>query len=207
MPDVTLGTWRPPTTQLVGPPQVTELLDIGIKAAFRLIRTGLAGPLYRFVQYEMVEREQLEALADPETWPVWNLDDLPPAFVARVGPPDESDAEDFEGPPGEDGDRPRWQRSWKGWHKNAPRDAQLAGVSRWWEVREPEQLSGRLFVATVSGFTVEVARIKRARPSGVDTTWAFDLTDPPEADSEADAWRNIRTKQPPGGPRLRHRLD
>jgi hypothetical protein len=195
------------TVELVGPPQVTERLNIGTKAAIRLIRTGLAGPLYRFVQYETVERSRLEVLADPAIWPVRNLDDMPPAFVVRVGPPDERDAEDFPGPPSPDGSRPHWKRSWKGWHKDAPRSEQLAGVTRWWEIREPEQLIGLLFVATVSGFTVEVGRIKGARPSGRDTTWAFDVTDPPEEDAEASAWRNVRTKQPPGGPRLRHGID
>lgn len=179
--------------ELVGPPQVAKRLDIARSSAFRLMRAGLAGDLYTFVQYEMVERELVERLA--ENRPMMDLASLPPALIVRVGSPQRDTSK--EDP-----------RPWYGWHDKYKEDSVRFGISRWWEIREPHKLAGQLFVVTVSGFTVHVARLgENPRPSDIEPTWELELTEPAANDADAAAWRNIRTKTPGGGAVLRHGVD
>lgn len=184
--------------ELVGPPFVASRLDLARSSAVRLMEAGLAGRLYTDGQRVMVEREPIEALAIPAT----DLDVLPPAFVVRLGPP-QKDTEEAEFR-----DKPR---KWYGWNSLAGDKAdQRAGISRWWEIRDPDKLKGQLFVATVSGFTVDVARIDSqspATPHPANATWELHIIDLRDGDADADAWRNIRVKTPGGGAILRHRLD
>jgi hypothetical protein len=188
--------------ELVGSSYVAKILDIADLSALKLMRAGIAGPLYTFVQYEMVGREEGDRLKDRR--PLVSLQDLPPAFIARVGPPDRSGADE-----GEKDNLPGWTRPWKGWHAFADPHDQLAGISRWWPIREPARLAGRLFVAAVSGWTVHVARISHEPPvsRGTEATWALNLVDPDVDDADANQWRRVRTKMPGGGGVLRHRLD
>jgi hypothetical protein len=178
--------------ELVGPPQVAKRLNIARSSAFRLMRAGLAGDLYTFVQYEMVECELVDLLADRR--PMVDLAGLPPALIVRAGSPQRDISKD--------------PRPWYGWHDKYKEDSVKFGISRWWEIREPHKLAGQLFVVTVSGFTVHVARLgENPRPSDIEPTWELDLTEPAAAAADADAWRDIRVKTPGGGAILRHGLD
>jgi hypothetical protein len=184
--------------ELVGPPAVASRLDLARSSAVRLMEAGLAGRLYTDGQRVMVERELVEDLAIPVT----DLDTMPPALVVRVGPP-QRDTEEAKFR-----DKPR---KWYGWNSLAhDKTDQRAGISRWWEIRDPDKLRGQLFVATVSGFTVDVARIDSqapATPHPANATWELHIVDPSDGDAAADAWRGIRVKTPGGGAILRHRLD
>jgi hypothetical protein len=179
----------PEPVRLVGPPGVMRRLALHRESAIRLMHAGLAGRLYTDGQREMVELTRVEELG---ARPLKDLAELPPALLLRVGAP-EPDTD------------PENNRGWKGWYQDAPREEQLAGVTRRWPVSHAEVLIGQLLVVSVSGFIVEVGRIESATQYSSDLTWAFVIRD--ADDAEAAAWRNIRTRQPGGGGVLRHGLD
>lgn len=174
--------------ELVGPPVVASALGLARPSAVRLMQAGLAGRLYTDGQREMVERSHVAALAGR---PLKELDDLPPALIVRAGPPHKDGSDD--------------SRDWYGWHAAASKEARRAGVSRWWVVRDADQLAGQLFVVTVSGIVVDVARIAGA--ISAEDFWAFRLTDPADDDSDAHAWHGLRLRPVAGGAIMRHGLD
>ena len=173
--------------ELVGPPVVASALGLARPSAVRLMQAGLAGRLYTDGQREMVGRSRVDALA---TLPLKDLDDMPPALIVRAGPPHVDTSDD--------------SRDWYGWHAAAPKDAQRAGASRWWVVRDADQLTGQLFVVTVSGIVVDVARIVSA--ISAEDFWAFRLVDPTADDTDARAWHGLRLKPTAGGAIVRHGL-
>ncbi|GEM_PF-4117828 len=175
--------------ELMGPPAVAERLGMARPSALQLIEAGVVGPRYTDGQRLMVERDQVELLAKRQPK---NLDELPPALVLRVGPPQKDPDDD--------------SRDWFGWRDQEPsKDKRRAGISRWWRVHEADLLTGRLFVVTVSSFAVDVARINGASSDG--SRWAFSLSDPEADDTDAEAWRLVRLKANAGGAVIRHRLD
>jgi hypothetical protein len=175
--------------ELMGPPAVAERLVMARPSALQLIEAGVIGPRYTDGQRLMVERDRVEALAER---PTKNLDELPPALVLRVGPPQEDPDDD--------------SRDWLGWRgQEASNDKRRAGVSRWWRVHEADRLAGQLFVVTVSGFVVDVARIDGASSDG--SRWAFRLSDPEADDTDVEPWRAVRLRATAGGAVIRHRLD
>jgi hypothetical protein len=180
------------TTDLVGSSYVARRLGIADPSALKLMRAGLFGRRYKFAQYEMVDPEPVETLL-AERPLVTDLDSLPPALLARVGPPTKDDVT-----------TPK--RKWKGWHEAATREDQLAGIGRWWEIRGAQRLEGSIFVAMVSTCTVYVARISRCTSSESGTSWWCHLAEPNTNDADENAWRDIRVKTGPGGNIIRHRL-
>jgi hypothetical protein len=187
MNEQTTGLTRP--TEFMAPTAMAARLSISRPSALQLIEAGLVGPRYTEGQRIMVERQRVEDLA--ARGPEVEITDLPPALIARVGPPQADTTSD--------------PRDWYGWDETAEKEARRAGVSRWWRVRDAKTLIGRLFVVTVSGFEVDVARIAGARADRND--WAFDLIDAEPSDEEANAWRGIRLRPVKGGTIMRHRLD
>jgi hypothetical protein len=173
--------------ELVGPPVVASKLGFSIPSAIRLMRAGLAGTIYSDGQREMVSRARVDELAARR---MRDLASLPPAFILRVGPPQEDTSDD--------------PRPWYGWDDLARGDSVTFGISRRWPVRDAEQLRGHLLVVTVSGVVAHVARIADVSP--VDDEWAFKLVEPNPDDREARAWRDIRVPTAGGGKTLRHQL-
>jgi hypothetical protein len=173
-------------TEFMAPTAMAARLSISRPSALQLIEAGLVGPRYAEGQRTMVERQRVEALARPEV----EITSLPPALIARVGPPQADTTDD--------------PREWYGWDETADKDARRAAVSRWWRVKNAESLIGQLFVVTVSGFVVDVARIVGVRADRNDR--AFDLVDVEPGDKDADAWRGIRLRPVKGGTIMRHRL-
>jgi hypothetical protein len=174
--------------ELMGPVAIAARLAIARSSALQLIEAGLAGRRYVEGQRQMVERERVEALARRD--PV-DLHGLPPALIVRVGPPQPDTTTD--------------PRDWYGWYELAPKDTRRGGISRWWRVRDADRLIGRLFVVTVSGFVVDVARIAGARSDRSD--WDFQLVDPAASDTDAESWQDVRLKSVGGGAVIRHLLD
>lgn len=176
--------------ELMAAPAVASYLGIARPSALQIIHTGLAGPIYHDGQREAVESKIIKEIADR---PMTDLSQLPPAIIVRVGPPEIDTSED--------------SRRWVGWHRNAPRKVQRDGISRWWRVRDAKRLAeppGHLFVVTVSGLVVDVARITDASQEGIYS--AFELDDPADDDDEAQMWRNVRLRPIGGGPVIRHRI-
>jgi hypothetical protein len=175
---------------MIGPPAVASKLGFSIPSAIRLMRAGLAGPVYTDGQREMVSRKLVDKLARRQ--PLTDLADLPAAFVLRVGPRQED--------PSKEDDRP-----WYGWDEMDREGSVRFGISRKWPVRDAEKLRGRLLIVTVSGVVAHVARIVDVTPIGDE--WGFELTDPRPDDTEAQAWQNVRVPTTGEGKTLRHGLD
>lgn len=175
--------------ELVGPPVVASKFGFSIPSAIRLMRAGLAGPVYTDGQREMVSRKLVDELA--RLHPLTDLADLPPAFILRVGPRHADTSKD---------DRP-----WYGWDQMDREGSVRFGISRRWPVRDAEKLRGRLLVVTVSGVPAHVARIADVTPIGDE--WGFELADPRLDDTDANAWQNVRVPTTGGGKTFRHGLD
>lgn len=175
---------------LIGPPQVADRLDIARKSAIKIIEAGLAGNAYTDGQRLLVAEPGVESLAKP----VIKMKNLPPAFIVRVGPPQA------------DGSDP--SRRFYGWHAQADATEQREGIRRAWPARDASRLAGTLFVATIAGFVVHVARIAKATPDlhVGDGRWAFTLDIPAPDDSEAGAFKDSRIETTGGGIVIRHRL-
>ncbi len=152
----------------MGTAAVSAALGINRVGAQQLLAGEVAGETYKD------DRGGLQALASAierlKSWPT--VEPTTPTLQVKVTAATWSDSE----------------ARWRGWHRRLPTPLRRDGVRGWWAVREPDKLLGRTFVATMSGFVVEVATIV-----GYETGYGkriFTLEDP--TDDALDLYSNVR---------------
>lgn len=173
------------TINLTAAAAVAPSLAVSRPAAAKLIECGVLGPDYSDGQRHLVQTTKVHDIAARAVVP---LHQLPAALVVKPAAPTLDTTED--------------PREWLGWRQDAKPEPQRAGVTRWWSVRNAEQLVGELFIVSVSGVVVDVSRI-----SAVASTYrgiSFGVTNPPGGDTDAEAWRDIRIPIAGGGLVQRH---
>ena len=152
-----------------------------------VIRGGLLGEVFKVDGRLAVRAGAAQNLAN--SWPEFDPRDptLPPALVVKVR----------AARPEDDGDR-----AWIGWHADlAPRE-RADGVRGWWTVRDVDQWTGGLLVATIGGIVVETWRITGHQTIG-GKLQRFEVKPPPPGDVEAARYKEHRMPPSPGGVTLR----
>lgn len=93
-------------------------------------------------------------------------------------------------------------RKWIGWHADLSPQEQADGVRGWWTVKDVEQWTGGLLVATIGGIVVDVWRITGHQTIG-GKLQRFEVAPPGPHDADAARYKEHRMPPSPGGVTLR----